>query len=60
MYTTSSQSVRSLTPSGHQPQPEAVVRKFQPLRLAGNWEDAVAVASLLVMAATILYLVVVG
>jgi hypothetical protein len=59
MFAASNETVRVPKPSITR-QAKAVVQELQPLPRAASWEDAVAAVSVVLFAATLIFLVVVG
>ncbi len=59
MSTISSQTIRMVKPSAPQ-RTKVVAGQFHPLWQVGSWEDMVAAISLLVLVATVGFLVFVG
>jgi hypothetical protein len=59
MSTASNRTIRMPKPSFTR-QPQIVAGQLHPLWLTGSWEDMVAMVSLAVFAATLLFFVVVG
>ena len=59
MFAASNETVRVPKPSVTR-QARIVAQELQPLPRAGRWEDAVAAVSVVLFAATLIFLVVVG